>query len=84
MEAAFQMNPDVIYVLSDCDFQMTARDGQSEQVPLERLEKEIEKLQTQRSTPASVNFIVFQIKSDHEKDIRRIARMNGGKMVEIK
>ncbi|MDD5260332.1 MAG: hypothetical protein PHD76_00645 [Methylacidiphilales bacterium] len=84
IEAAFRMNPDVIYILSDCDFQLTGADGESEQVPLERLEKAIEKLQAARPVPASIHFVVFQIKPEHEKDIRKIAHRYRGEMLEIK
>ena len=84
MDAAFRMNPDVIYVVSDCDFQMSGGASESEQVPLDRLEKRIGKLQANRPAPAIINFIVFQIRPEHEKEIRKIAHHNGGKMVEIK
>jgi len=83
MEQAFKMEPDVIYVVSDCDFQRTLQNGEGEDVSLERLDKEIKQWQSAREEPVKIYFITFQMKSAQGVMIRRIASHNHGRVKEL-
>jgi hypothetical protein len=83
MEQAFKMQPDVIYVVSDCDFQRTLQNGEGENVSLENLDKEIKQWQSAREEPVKIYFITFQMKSAQAAMIRQIASHNHGRVKEL-
>lgn len=75
LEAAFRMQPDLIYVISDGDFYQGGERGSK--IPYEEIEKKIEELQKTLPEPVKINFIGVEMKPENMKQMRRIIRGPG-------
>jgi len=83
LEAAYAMDPDVIYLISDGDFQRTTEGNQN--VPYNDLRRLVDRLRQSRPTqPTQINFIGFEMKAQHKKEMENIVRRTGGQLREIK
>lgn len=82
LQRGLQMDPDVIFVVSDGDFQWR-RGGGNRDIDLEEVEQLLE-TQEKAGKKASVNFIGFEMKSEDKSNLSRIARRTGGTLKEIK
>ena len=84
LEVAFQMEPDVIFLLSDADFQRyAAGTGKGEEVPWDDVSDALRRLRREASKNVRVNFIGFQVRDDDRKEMRRLVRRTGGKYREF-
>jgi len=83
LEKAYAMKPDVIFLLSDGDFQW--RDtGTHSDLDLDELADVVEELEKTLPKKASLNFIGFEVRNEHEKDLKRIVRKTGGSYKQAK
>lgn len=84
LEAAFKLQPDVIFIISDGDLQRGS--GTTTQITPEEIERELARLQKTLPQQAKVHFIGVGMKPDIERGIRRaITRQGGGgKLTELK
>ena len=81
LEDAFQMEPDVIFLLSDADFQRYAAvTGKGEEVPWDDVSDALRRLRREASKNVRVNFIGFQVRDDDRKEMRRLVRRTGGEV----
>jgi hypothetical protein len=80
LEAGLKMNPDIIYILSDGDFQRTAADTQ---VPMADIAKVIDAHNKERMEPTQINFLGLEMKPDQKSELSRIVRKTGGRLKEI-
>ncbi len=83
INAAFAMQPDVLFLISDGDFQRTPAEGGSENVPFEELVRDIRRHQQQSEKDARIHFIGFQVKPRHKEPLQSIARRYKGKFREL-
>ena len=83
IKAAFQMQPDVLFILSDGDFQRTTPSGGSQNVPFEELTGDIRKHQQQAGENARIHFIGFQVKPQHTRPLQTITRRYNGKFRQL-
>jgi hypothetical protein len=92
LDAAFAMNPDVIFIISDGDFQRghggggaapKEGGGSSQDVPLEDIEKLVSARQKERPEPVKINFVGFQMKPQHKDGLTKIVRRSHGTLKEI-
>ena len=80
MEAAFDMQPEVIFLLSDGSYQRTPGGrGSHENVPWSELEDRIEDRQDQLAEEARIHTIGFAVDEEDRKGFSRIATKNNGK-----
>ena len=79
LKVAFQMQPDVIFLVSDASYQ---RNG-VQNVPWDELERDIKKLQNQLPKPARIHFIGFSVNDENAKKMKSIIRKNNGKYKEF-
>jgi hypothetical protein len=84
LSKVFALEPDVIFIIADGDFQRGS--GTTIQITPDEIENELERLQKKRATPATVHFIGVGMKPENERGIRRaIARHGGGgKLTELR
>lgn len=82
LDAAFAMNPDVIFLISDGQFEQTY--PQDRRVPNEELEDQIKERQKGRAERVPIQFLGFQMRADDLNDWSRIVRRTGGRLKEIK
>lgn len=82
LDAAYAMNPDVIFLISDGQFEQSY--PKDRRIPNEELEEQMKKLQTGREGKTTVNFIGFQMRAEDKAAWERIARRTGGKLREIR
>lgn len=78
MKAAFQMKPDLIFLLSDASYQRTMPGGGDSNVPWDELKREVRKLQDELSRPAVINFIGFSVDPEDAKEMGQFIRGNDG------
>lgn len=85
LELAAQMQPDVIFLISDASFQWRIGGGTDgpNNIPWDEVKK-IVKGQLQSSGDCKLNFIGFQMKPADRVEMGNIARSSGGKVREIK
>lgn len=82
LDLAAQMQPDVIFLISDASFQWRST-GTIENVPWDEVKK-IVKGSLQSGGDCRLNFIGFQMKPEDRTEMGGIARTSGGKVREIK
>lgn len=82
LEIAAAMNPDVLYVISDGNFQSRA-DGTNKTIPWEDVKKAFNQ-NFPKSFNCRINFITFQATKEDAKELKFISSKFGGKLVEIK
>jgi hypothetical protein len=74
LKAAFALNPDVIYVISDGGFHQGGRN----RIPYPDINRTLRELQEELDQPATVNFIGVGMRRDNQRDMRSIIRSRGG------
>ncbi len=72
LERAFQMQPDVIFFISDGSYQRSF--GGSENIPWDEIVKRAEELQATLVKPATVHFIGFAMRNEARDGARRLTR----------
>lgn len=82
LELAAQMQPDVIFLISDASFQWRAG-GSLSDVPWDEVKKVV-KGQLQAGGDCRLNFLGFEMKPEDKNEMGSIARSSGGKVREIK
>lgn len=82
IDAAFAMNPDVIFLISDGQFEQTY--PQDRRIPNDELEKKMREIQKGLPKKVPVHFIGFQMKPEDKSAWESIARRTGGRLREIK
>ena len=83
IEAAFRMQPDVLFLLSDGDFQRTTSNGGSQNVPFDELIGDLRRLQQQSEANARIHFIGFQVKPQHKSPLQSITGRYNGQFREL-
>ncbi|MCB1124038.1 MAG: hypothetical protein KJT03_20975 [Verrucomicrobiae bacterium] len=83
MEASFAWQPDVIFLISDGDFQRTTPSGGSENVPWDELFRDVHKLQEQSEKDARIHFVGFQVKPQHKDQLQILVGKYGGQYREL-
>jgi hypothetical protein len=83
LNAIFDLNPDVAYIISDADFQRGFAGGATEQVPWEDVEKVVKDRNAGRATPMIIHFLGFQMKKDQKDAMGTIIRRTGGKIKDL-
>lgn len=78
MKAAFQMEPDLIFLLSDASYQRTGEVNRNENVPWDELKNDVEDLQKTLSREAVINFIGFGVDPEDASAMRNFVRANDG------
>ena len=78
MKAAFQMEPDLIFLLSDASYQRTGEVNRNENVPWDELKDDVEDLQKSLPREAVINFIGFGVDPDDASGMRNFVRANDG------
>ncbi len=82
LELAAQMQPDVIFLISDGSFQWRAT-GSLSNIPWDDVKK-IVKGELQTGGECKLNFIGFEMKPEDRSEMGSISRSSGGKLREIK
>jgi hypothetical protein len=82
LELATQMQPDVIFLISDASFQWRTT-GSLSNIPWDDVKKVV-KGSLQAGGECKLNFIGFEMKQVDRSEMGSIARSSGGKMREIK
>jgi hypothetical protein len=82
LNAIFDLNPDVAFLISDADFQR-GFSGANEQVPWPDVEKVMKTRNEGRATPLIIHFIGFQMKKDQKDEMSKIIRRYGGRVREL-
>lgn len=82
LDAAFAMKPDVIFIISDGQFEQTYPKNQ--RIPNDLLEAKMKELQPDKMGKVVVHFIGFQMRPEDKDAWERIARRTGGKLREIR
>lgn len=72
LERAFQMQPDVIFMISDGSYQRSF--GGSENIPWDEIVKRVQELQATLVKPATIHFIGFAMRNDAKDGARRLTR----------
>lgn len=82
LDAAFAMNPDVIFLISDGQFEQTY--PAERRIPNEEIGDKVKELEKGRKEKIPLNFIGFQMRADDEGAWSSIARRTGGRLRQIK
>lgn len=78
IKAAFQMEPDLIFLLSDASYQRTGEVNRNENVPWNELQNEIKDLQRELPRSATINFIGFGVHPEDAREMKGLVRLNDG------
>ncbi len=78
MEAAFKMQPDVIFVISDAAFERGGGGKFGEKIPFPELNDALKALQKSMPQPVKINFIGVGMRPDNEGGMRRVMGANSG------
>ena len=82
LDAAFAMKPDVIFIISDGQFEQTYPKNQ--RIPNDLLEAKMKELAPEKMGKVAVHFIGFQMNPTDKDAWERMVRRIGGKMREIR
>lgn len=82
LDAAFAMNPDIVFLISDGGFWQTY--PKDRKIPHDDLEDKMKELQKGRRDKIPVHFIGFQMRDDDKSAWERIVRRTSGRLREIK
>ncbi len=77
MRAAFQLQPDVIFVISDGSFERGSVEAGG-QIPFPELDQTLHDLQKSMAEPVKINFIGIGMKPKIEGEMRRVMGKNSG------
>lgn len=81
LDAAFAMEPDVVFLISDGSFW---RDPGNEKVPYRELGRKIEDHQeNSKFGEVPIHFIGFEMRAEERSELRRILRRTGGEFREV-
>ena len=85
MKAAFKLQPDVIFVISDASFERGTT-GNGGQIPFPELDDAMRELQKGMPEPVKINFIGVGMKPANESGMRRVIgkHSGGGKFRELR
>jgi len=83
LEAAFAWQPDVIFIISDGDFQRTKSTGGSQNVPWEELSRDIHRLQEASEKDTRLHFVGFQVKPQHKAELLNLVGRYQGQYREL-
>lgn len=83
LRAAFAMEPEVIFILSDGNFFRTPAGGGGVKTPHEDIRRLIDELQRGMPRPVVINFLSFQMHPNDQREWARIVRSTGGVMREM-
>ncbi|MBU6300393.1 MAG: hypothetical protein KGS60_02470 [Verrucomicrobia bacterium] len=83
LEAAFAMKPDVIFVISDGQFEQTTPDEPNRRIPSEEIEDQVKGFQ-KAGSKTSLHFIGFQMREEDKDAWENITRRTGGRLREIR
>lgn len=81
LKAAFDMQPDVIFFISDASFQS---ENHSHQVPWDDIEDMFEDYEDKLGKLPKLNFLGFEMKRDDEKEMKRLVRDTDGDIKDLK
>jgi len=86
LEAAFRMEPDVMFVISDGGFyEGSSSAGSQRKIPYDEIEDLIDDLQDTLPEPAQLNFIGFGMDQDEAREMKSIIRRKGkGEFKEVR
>jgi hypothetical protein len=85
MQAAFKMQPDVIFVISDGGFERGSSSDYGEKIPFDELNDALRELQKGMPEPVKINFIGVGMKPVNEAGMRRVKQQfGGGKLKELR
>jgi len=84
LELAVQMQPDVIFLISDASFQWKQGGSSISDVPWPEVAKLVDTGLQGAGGACKVNFIGFQMKPEDRREIGTIARKTGGQVREMK
>jgi len=76
LEVAFNMEPDVMFILSDGSY--WRNEPSNQRVPYRDILSLVERRQTQRQKEARLHVIGFGVHPDNRRDFRSLATRNGG------
>jgi hypothetical protein len=82
LDAAFAMNPDVIFLLSDGQFEQTY--PAERRIPNEEIGDKVKELQKGRKEKVPLHFIGFEMRPEDEGEWSSIARRTGGRLRQIR
>jgi hypothetical protein len=82
-QVGFQMNPDIIFLISDADFQRSTDSSRGEDVPWEQLKQTLQSQQKDIPKKVRIHFIGFQVEEVHSSEMMRIIKRYGGKSRKI-
>lgn len=82
LDAAFAMKPDVIFIISDGQFEQSYPEDR--RIPDEELEIKMEELQAGQAEKVPVHFIGFQMRPENKVAWGRIVRKTSGRLREIR
>lgn len=80
LRAAFELQPDVIFFISDGSFQSELH---SSQVPWEDVEEMIDEFEDEKGKLPKLNFIGFEMKDDDRKEMKKLVRKTDGQLKEM-
>ncbi|MGF1678688.1 MAG: hypothetical protein ACFCUX_05780 [Candidatus Methylacidiphilales bacterium] len=80
LKSALDLNPDVIYFISDASFQS---ENHSSQVPWSEVEDVIKNHKREKGSVPKLQFLGFEMKSEDQKEMRRIVRLTDGNIREM-
>jgi hypothetical protein len=83
VEAAFAWQPDVMFIISDGDFQRTKGTGGSENVPWDDLLRDFHHFQEQSEKDVRIHFVGFQVKPQHKAQLQTLVGKYGGQYREL-
>ena len=83
MKAAFELGPDLIFLLSDASYQRSVPNSSGEDVPWDELQRDVHRLQQTLDRPAEINFIGFGVQTEDGADMKRFIRRHDGNYQEF-
>lgn len=82
LERAFQMRPDVIFIVSDANFYWHP-DGASATIPHREIRRVIDENKRETGRATMIHLVGFEMRSEDRREWRRIVRSTGGSIREI-
>ncbi|MFK7851428.1 MAG: hypothetical protein AB8D78_10660 [Akkermansiaceae bacterium] len=84
LQAAYEYDPDVIFLVADGSFQRTPIAGGSETVSEDEFEDLLKELNKSDAGKIPLHFIGFQMRNDDEKTWKKLTRRQGGSFKALK
>ncbi len=80
---AFEMGPDVLFLLSDASYQRSVPNGQGEDVPWDDLARDVRRLQRELARPTEIHFVGFGVDPEDATAMKQFIRKNDGQYREF-